>query len=556
MTAKHLARPLAWGFAALAAVGGLLAWLSLSAGADLQRGRERLLAGDTGSARAAFARARRWPGTAAGARAGQVATAARAGVAAAEPVALAELEPLGPEALVLASLAEGDLDAAVALADLARRAGHPLGSLYAAALAFDRGDEAGARALAAGASLDSRGLGVRLRRALDAREQGAVTLLLDRRGELAATAGRDGRLATEPEAGPLVRDALERLPALPPGDAVRLSVDLDLARLARQALGGRRGSIVLVELRTGAVLAAVSDEQTATAEGAAAFTQRREPASIAKILTAAAAYRAGLDADAEIRRMTCTGVERYGGQPLWCPWPAGPLQGLDHALAVSCNVAFASLGVRLGAGRVVEEYRRWGFDDPAALLGAAGRVHTTPRTPREVADLADGLTLVDVTPLHAALLAAVVAEDGRMLEPRLLLGPCGRLGLADAPPLPPAGWDVLDPALARRLRRAMQAVAESGTGAGLAPPGLGVAIKTGTAAEPGQGYHVNYVGMAPLPFPTVAFCVRVTHERSSPRVTAAARAVTRRLLAGLADRQARDRRPGLVPDVDSRPGRR
>jgi peptidoglycan glycosyltransferase len=312
---------------------------------------------------------------------------------------------------------------------------------------------------------------------------------------------------------------------------------------------------VLVEPRTGAVLAAVSDARTAAREGAAAFTQRREPASVAKVLTAAAAYRAGLDADAEIKRMTCTGVERYGGRPLWCPWPAGPLQGLDHALAVSCNVAFASLGVRLGGERVVEEYRRWGFDEPGALLGAAGRVHTRPRTPRQVADLADGLTLVDVTPLHAALLAAVVANDGRMPEPRLLRGPCGRLGLADAPPPPPAGRDVLDPAIARRLRQAMQAVAESGTGAGLAPPGLGVAMKTGTAAERGQGYHVNYVGMLPLPDPGVAFCVRVTHERSSPRVTTAAREVTRRLLTGLADRQATDRRPGLVPDVDGRTAR-
>ena len=44
-------------------------------------------------------------------------------------------------------------------------------------------------------------------------------------------------------------------------------------------------------------------------------------------------------------------------------------------------------------------------------------------------------------------------------------------------------------------------------------------MKTGTAAERGRGYHVNYIGVGPLPDPTVAFCVRVTHERSSPAVT-------------------------------------
>jgi peptidoglycan glycosyltransferase len=112
--------------------------------------------------------------------------------------------------------------------------------------------------------------------------------------------------------------------------------------------------------------------------------------------------------------MTCTGVERYGGQPLWCAFPSGPLAGLDDALAKSCNVAFANLGVALGASRMVDEYRRWGFDaGPAALLGGAGRIHRPARTPRQLAYLSIGLELVDITPLHAALLAAVVADDGR-----------------------------------------------------------------------------------------------------------------------------------------------
>ncbi len=64
-------------------------------------------------------------------------------------------------------------------------------------------------------------------------------------------------------------------------------------------------------------------------------------------------------------------------------------------------------------------------------------------------------------------------------------------------------------------------------------------MKTGTAAERGQGYHVNYIGMGPLPTAPLAFCVRVTHERTSPAVTTAAREVTRRLLWALASRGVR-----------------
>jgi peptidoglycan glycosyltransferase len=413
-----------------------------------------------------------------------------------------------------------------------------VGTLYAAAFALERGDEATARILAsAGHGLSSRGLGAKLRRTLAARDAGATTLLLDRQGDLAATVA-GGAVAAEPDAAPLLAGVLERLPALPAREAVRLSVDLSLSRAVREALGGRRGSIVLVEPRTGAVLAAVSDDRTAAAEGTAAFTQRREPASIAKVITTAAAYRAGLDADAEIKRMTCAGVERYGGKPLWCAFHAGPLEGLDHALALSCNIAFANLGTRLGRDRMEDEYRRWGFGAGAgALLGAAGRVHTRPATPRQLADLSIGLELVDVTPLHAALLAAVVANDGRLAEPQLVTGPCGPLGLTDDPLPLPGGRDVVGPEVARTLRRAMEAVAAYGTGAGLAPPGFPVAMKTGTASEWGSGYHVNYVGMGPLPEPSVAFCVRVTHERTSHAVTIAARDVTRALLRVLADRR-------------------
>ena len=225
-------------------------------------------------------------------------------------------------------------------------------------------------------------------------------------------------------------------------------------------------------------------------------------------------------------------------------------------------MAFANLGVRLGVERLIEEYRRWGFDaGDGALLGGAGRVHTRPRTPRQVADLAVGLEWADVTPLHAALLASIVANDGRLPEPRLLLGRCGGLGLSDEPVPPPPGRVVMEPAVTRRLRKAMEAVAESGTGAGIAPTGFPVAMKTGTAAQRGVGYHVNYIGLGPLPEPTIAFCVRVTHEPTSPAANRAARGVTRRLLELLAEAGAAHNldRPGLgrkAVQAPSGPGRK
>jgi peptidoglycan glycosyltransferase len=537
--ARLVSRLAAWGLAALALGAALLSWLALRASADLAGGRERLLAGDVGSARRAFERASRWPPARAAAEAGLAVVEARDGQSVAEVVPPAFLAGLGAEALVTSAIEDGRLAAAAALADLADRSGFPAAALYAAALELDRGDAASARKAVARSRvpLASRGLGVRLARALAALDAGRTVLLLDRHGEMVATAARAGGVEVEQGLTPLLGGVVDRMPPLPAGKAVRLSVDLSLSRAALQALAGHRGSIVLVEPATGAVLAAVSDERTAAADAAAAFDQRLEPASIAKILTTAAAYRAGIDPDSLISRMTCTGVERYGRKPLWCAWPAGPLEGLDHALSVSCNVAFANLGVRVGADRLVEEYRRWGFDaGDEAFLGAAGRLDATPRTPLDVADLSVGLELPEVTPLHAALIAATVANGGRLEEPRLVTGGCGLLGLSDTPLARGPARAVLDPAVARRLLQAMRAVAERGTAAGLAPARFPVAMKTGTGADRGV-YHVNYIGAGPLPEPTVAFCVRVTNGSSSPAVSKAAREVTRRLLAGLAERR-------------------
>ena len=83
----------------------------------------------------------------------------------------------------------------------------------------------------------------------------------------------------------------------------------------------------------------------------------------------------------------------------------------------------------------------------------------------------------------------------------------------------------------------MQAVTLYGTAAGVAPDNFPVAMKTGTGATPHLGYHANYVGVGPLPRPTVAFCVRITHEPNSHYVSRAAREVLGTLLAGLATRR-------------------
>ena len=58
--------------------------------------------------------------------------------------------------------------------------------------------------------------------------------------------------------------------------------------------------------------------------GTPAFEDRREPASVSKVITAAAGLRAGLDVDDLIRHLNCRGAERFGNGIVWCSYPPVP----------------------------------------------------------------------------------------------------------------------------------------------------------------------------------------------------------------------------------------
>jgi peptidoglycan glycosyltransferase len=331
--------------------------------------------------------------------------------------------------------------------------------------------------------------------------------------------------------------AIDGLASVLPARSVRLTIDRALAQIARDSIGPYRGSIVVLDPRDGSVLAAVSDRRTAEEGGTPALEQMREPASIAKLITVTAALRAGYDVDAILNDMTCRGSMRLGDgadDVLYCAAVNGRLDGLDRALAVSCNVAFAHLGELVGREKLLEEFHRYGFDRAGDEGQFFGRVVAPEGSARQLGDLSIGLEATSITPVHAALEAAAVANGGWMHSPRLYRSTDTFLGFSERSLPKPEGWQVMDASWRPMLTRAMIAVANpGGTAARIAPSSFPVALKTGTASEPGTGFHVNYIGFGPLPDTRFAFAVRVTHQSSSRRVRNAAFAVTRRLLDGL-----------------------
>lgn len=446
------------------------------------------------------------------------------------------------------ALASGEVERALRLAalwqQLAPRGERERARLYRTAALLEAGRTGEARTLWETQRPVGAGQGTlarRVRAVLEALQGGASSLLQDRRGNLVGWLTPDGTLKT-PEAAvsellPL-QTVRRLLPDQPPA-TVRLTLDLELSALAKRALAGYRGSIVLVDPESGEILAAYTDRRTRRRFGEAALHQFLETASVAKLVTTAAAFRSGHDPDEEIRGLQCRGALRLGDRYLYCPAPQGRLHGLPEAMASSCNIAFARLGTELGAGRLVAELRRFGFDGLLHNGLPMGRVIRRPVTPFLLGEMAIGLELVESTPLHGALIAAAVANGGVFLEPRLFAPQDGLLGLhlpeaqvARAPRIPRETWQ-------SKLEEAMEAVvAPGGTAYGVVPTSLRdlgavVGMKTGTAATPGLGYHTNYVGYVRGVDHPVAFCVRLTNFRTSRSIQRATRSVTYRLLHNL-----------------------
>jgi peptidoglycan glycosyltransferase len=127
--------------------------------------------------------------------------------------------------------------------------------------------------------------------------------------------------------------------------------------------------------------------------------------------------------------------------------------------------------------------------------------------------LAFGQDRMLVTPLQMALVASAVANNGTIMQPRLvdkITAPDGSTVVK----IKPKVWkQAMKPSTASTLNSMMQAVVIGGTGTAAQIPGVKVAGKTGTA-ETGLNrvYDAWFIFFAPADHPTVAGAVVVEHS--------------------------------------------
>jgi peptidoglycan glycosyltransferase len=186
---------------------------------------------------------------------------------------------------------------------------------------------------------------------------------------------------------------------------------------------------------------------------------------------------------------------------------------------------------------VLTDYaKRYGFDRaiPFDLPIAPSQVKrpSTEWTPELLVQTAFGQGEIQVTPMEMALIAATVANGGRVPTPYLAAEL--RNGSAASQLHEPGQFFSIagSGATAKKLRDFMVEGVDNGYAAKAAIQGIKVAGKTGTA-EVGDGTsHSWFIGFAPADEPRVAVAVIMEHQGSgSDFATPAAQRVMRAALA-------------------------
>ena len=259
------------------------------------------------------------------------------------------------------------------------------------------------------------------------------------------------------------------------GDAVAgcdivLTLNAEMcAYMASQFPSGSRGACAVINYRTGAILGKVSlpgYDPAAMDQGAQdtayydrVLQYRYAPGSTYKIVTLTAALKNLPGVESEM--FDCQGVWSFADRVLQCA--GGTAHGsldLKSAFSQSCNITFASLAYRMGAEAMKAASEDFGvnvqfaFDD---IVLYESHCLNSSLAAGEVIQAGFGQGKTELTPLHMAMIAGAIANEGVMMEPKLIREVRRHAG-GTVSSMQPAQWrTVTDADTARTVARYMYA---------------------------------------------------------------------------------------------------
>lgn len=331
------------------------------------------------------------------------------------------------------------------------------------------------------------------------------------------------------------------------GKDILLTLDMRIQKLAEEALGQDNGAVVIVNPNNGDVLAMASAPSfdpnkfipsISTEDLQALLEDERKPLVNRAI---AGAYAPGstfkpIVATAALEShkatpntsFTCPGYFMLGKGRFACWYePGHGLLDMQQALEHSCNVYFYHLGLQTGPEAILHMAAALGlgqktevaldYETPGLLADDAWkrRIYHEGWRDGDTCNLSIGQGALAATPIQMAMVTAALANGGRLLKPRLVMGirEHGEEGFRPIPSqvVNDLNWSQVT---LQTVRGGMRDVVMSpqGTGKLAAIPNVVMAGKTGTAeiGRKGEGHKITWmICFAPFDAPQYAVAVMV-----------------------------------------------
>ena len=333
-----------------------------------------------------------------------------------------------------------------------------------------------------------------------------------------------------------------------PGNSVQLTIDSRIQQAAEQALAGRMGAIVVLDPRTGAVLAWASAPaydntdiaaamEAANASGGAdtsmfdrATQALYSPGSTFKTVTLSSALENGVAALSST--YSSPGRMEIGGADVVSVNEQGHgTITLDRAFAVSSNTVFGQVAEQLGADRLVATAQAFGYGQNLGIdFSTAASIMPDPAdmSTWELAWAGAGQPVgqghtpgPQTTVMQNAVIAAAIANNGIAMNPYVV----GQILAPDGTVVKTTRERSLGQAVssgtAEQVKEAMLDVVQNGSGSAAGIAGVKVAGKTGTAETNSATPNSTFIGFAPYDTPTLAVSL-VLEETTENEATAAA----------------------------------
>ncbi|EJT5935920.1 stage V sporulation protein D [Clostridium perfringens] len=252
-----------------------------------------------------------------------------------------------------------------------------------------------------------------------------------------------------------------------------------------------------------------------------------EPGSIFKIITSIAAIEENIAGKDEV--YYCDGSLNVAGKNIKCWKPGGHgVQNFNQTLENSCNVAFMEMGGKLGAEKLNEYIKLFGFgtqsgvDLPGEATGIVKNVEDINAV--DLATISFGQTntmngIQFMTALNA------VANGGDLIQPHIMKELSHKddngTKIIDEVFVPKIQENIVDEKSTMRVKEALESTVSNGSSKDAGIEGIKVAGKTGTAekVDPetgtyGAGYIASFAGFAPYDNPQVSLIVIIDNPKN------------------------------------------